>query len=675
MASVVTGAAKARRARRESTTRDNSKSTTRPGMPGVDSARASEALERAVGYLLELQSEAGWWKGELETNVTMDAEDLLLREFLGIRDPKDTAAKAAWIREHQREDGTWANFYGGPADLSTTTEAYVALRLAGDQPSAEHMARAAEFIRSRGGVEATRVFTRLWLALFGWWSWDDLPIMPPELMLLPSSVPLSIYDFGCWARQTVVALTIVGSSRPVHRAPFLIDEIRSGKHPEMPRPGLADWKQRFVLLDKVLKVYDRVASGGLLRATVREHALRRAEQWLIQRQEADGGWGGIQPPWVYSLIALHERGYPLDHPVMATALRGLESFTVTREDGVRWLEACQSPVWDTALAVVALRDAGLAGDDERLLRAGRWLLGEEVRRRGDWAVRRPHVPAGGWAFEFANDNYPDLDDTAEVVMALRRLDPPDASMRAEIDAAVGRAIAWSQGMASRDGAWGAFDADNLRQLLYELPFCDFGAVIDPPSADVTAHVIEMLAGEAASDPDSMAKGIAWLRRAQEPDGSWFGRWGVNYLYGIGAALPALAAVGIPPSDQAMRAAVEFLVRHQNEDGGWGEDIRSYDDPSSRAVGASTASQTAWALLALVAAGEASSPAARRGVAYLAQTQRPDGTWDEPYYTGTGFPGDFYINYHLYRLIFPVAALGRWCEAIGAEESAPGEEAS
>ena len=638
----------------------------RGGTSGPGSAerrRATGALRRAVGHLFERQHESGYWKGELETNVTMEAEDLLLREFLGIREEKDSAQKAAWIRDHQREDGTWATFYGGPGDLSTTVEAYVALRLAGDPVDADHMARARHFILEQGGVEHTRVFTRVWLALFGVWSWDDLPALPPELILLPPFLPLNIYEFGCWARQTVVALTIVGAYRPNRPLGFGLDEIFSGRHPEQVRPGLANWKSRFMLLDKVLHRYERLAAHGLVRKTLREVALARAEQWVVRRQEADGGWGGIQPPWVYSLIALSLRGYRLDHPVMAGAFAGLETFTVREDDAAR-LEACQSPVWDTALATVALRDAGLAGDDERLLRAGRWLLGEEVRQRGDWAVRRPDLPPGGWAFEFCNDNYPDIDDTAEVVLALRRLEP-DAAMQAEIDAAVSRAVVWVQGMASSDGAWGAFDADNLRELLYELPFCDFGAVIDPPSADVTAHVVEMLAAERAADAPTLARAIAWLRKEQEHDGAWWGRWGVNYIYGLGAVVPALVAAGIPPSDPAIRRAVAFLGAHQNGDGGWGEDIRSYDDPSLRGVGASTASQTAWALMALVAAGEAESAAARRGVAYLCSTQRPDGSWDEPYFTGTGFPGDFYINYHLYRLVFPISALGRWCTAVGA----------
>ncbi|MFC5268881.1 squalene--hopene cyclase [Kribbella qitaiheensis] len=616
----------------------------------TDGVRA--ALDAAVEHLRGRQHADGWWKGQLATNVTMDAEDLMLRTFLGIATPGTNEETARWIRSQQRVDGSWATFYGGPGDLSTTVEAWVALRFAGDQPDAPHLRRAAEFVRSEGGVERARVFTHIWLALFGLWSWDDCPALPPELIYLPAWAPLNIYNWGCWARQTIVPLTIVSALEPVHPVDFGIAELKTGA-PPAPRQPAYSIPGIFQRLDTVLHSYRRRPLKRL-----RQKAMRRAGEWILARQEADGGWGGIQPPWVYSLIALHQLGYPLDHPAMRAGIDGLDGFTVqaSSPDGpMRWLEACQSPVWDTGLALAALLDAGVPADDPAVVKATDWLLAEQILAGGDWQVRRPELPAGGWAFEFANDNYPDTDDTAEIVLALRRVDHPDpARVRAVID----RAVLWTTGMQSRDGGWGAFDADNTHTLANALPFCDFGAVIDPPSADVTAHVVEMLAAEGRTDEEPCRRGVRWLLEAQEADGSWFGRWGANHVYGTGAVVPALVAAGIPADAPAVQAALRWLEAHQNDDGGWGEDLRSYDDPAWIGRGDSTASQTAWALLALLAAGE-DSAAVDRGVEYLVRTQRADGGWDEELYTGTGFPGDFYINYEVYRLVFPLWALGRY----------------
>jgi squalene-hopene/tetraprenyl-beta-curcumene cyclase len=619
-------------------------------------SQANVALELARERLLALQHEAGWWQGELQTNVTMDAEDMLLREFLGIREDGGTARSAAWIRSQQRADGTWANFHGGPGELSTTIEAYWALRLAGDSPDAEHMRVAADFIRANGGLQGARVFTHVWLALFGLWSWEQVPALPPEVILLPPWIPLNVYDFACWARQTIVALSLVKAHRPERRLSFDLAELHGAQPSAAPRrkpAGRGAWLAR---LNRMLAAYERRPLPPLRRL-----ALARAERWIVRRQEADGSWGGIQPPWVYSLMALHVSGYPLEHPVMRRGLEGLEGFMVEDHDdsrGVgapagpsRRLEACQSPVWDTALAVIALSDGGVPRDDPALVRAAQWLLGEEVTIRGDWAVARPQLDPGGWAFEFANVNYPDVDDTAEVVLALRRVE------LAESGGAIERARVWVEGMQTSGGGWGAFDAENTRELVRELPFLDFGEVIDEPSADVTAHAVEMLAELGPREAPVSAQAVAWLLEQQEQDGSWFGRWGINHVYGTGAVVPALIAAGVDPAHTSIRRAVRWLGEHQNEDGGWGEDPRSYDDDAWIGRGASTASQTAWALLALHAAAERGEEM-QRGVGWLVATQRADGSWDEPQYTGTGFPSDYYINYHLYRLAFPIMALGR-----------------
>ncbi|MFD0212695.1 squalene--hopene cyclase [Streptomyces hirsutus] len=637
------------------------------GVPDI----AADAMRRATEFLLSRQDDQGWWKGDLETNVTMDAEDLLLRQFLGILEEETTRAAALFIRGEQREDGTWATFYGGPGDLSATIEAYVALRLAGDRPDAPHMARAAAWVRDRGGVAASRVFTRIWLALFGWWKWEDLPELPPELIWFPSWVPLNIYDFGCWARQTIVPLTIVSAQRPVRPAPFPLDELHTD--PARPNPPgrmapAISWDGAFQRLDKGLHALRRAVPRRLRRA-----AMNAAACWIIERQENDGCWGGIQPPAVYSVIALHLLGYDLNHPVMRAGLRSLDRFAVWREDGARMIEACQSPVWDTCLATIALADAGLPADHPRLVRAADWMLGEQVVRPGDWSVRRPGLAPGGWAFEFHNDNYPDIDDTAEVVLALRRVKHHDPE---RVDNAIGRGVRWNLGMQSRNGAWGAFDVDNTSPFPNRLPFCDFGEVIDPPSADVTAHVVEMLAVEGLAHDPRTRRGVRWLLAEQEPDGSWFGRWGVNYLYGTGSVVPALVAAGLPGSHPAVRRAVSWLESVQNEDGGWGEDLRSYRDSREwSGKGASTPSQTGWALMALLAAGEKESAAVERGIVWLAATQHEDGSWDEPYFTGTGFPWDFSINYHLYRQVFPLTALGRYVngEPFAKQPAAPPAE--
>ncbi len=657
--------------------------------------QAAEALRHIQEYFLSTQHAEGYWWGELESNPTMEAEYLMLIHFVGSDEGERWGLIATDIKRRQREDGSWGMYHGAPGDLSTSVECYFALKLAGVPATDPLMVRAREFILSKGGVPKARVFTKIWLALFGQWEWKGTPVMPPELILLPTWMPLSIYRFSSWARATVAPMLVILTQHPTKELPPAqhIDELypepRGQTDYGVPRRSrsLLSWEQFFLVADKLLRAYERTPWKPLRRL-----ALRRLERWIVDHQEADGSWGGIQPPWVYSVLALRQLGYGNDHPVMAKALEGFRNaWSKLSDDGQSMrVQACLSPVWDTCLTLLGLLDSGLPSNHPAVQRAVRWLLKEEIRMKGDWAVQASGVEPSGWAFEFENDNYPDVDDTPIVVMGLElaRLGTAEEEAR---QATVKRAVNWLLGMQSSDGGWAAFDKDNTTTLLAKLPFFDFGEVLDPPSVDVTAHVMEMF-GRLGYDASFMPvrRALGFIKQRQESDGPWFGRWGVNYIYGTGAVLPALQAIGEDMSQAYVRRAVEWTVVHQNGDGGWGETCASYVDPSLRGQGESTASQTAWALIGLLAAGEVDHEATRAGIAYLVSTQQEDGTWDEPQFTGVGFPGygvgdqpkvyrasgdsawqglelgaAFMINYHLYRDYFPLWALGRYGRLLGA----------
>lgn len=600
-----------------------------------------DELTAAVDWLSARQHDEGWWIGELETNATMTAEHVLLLCFLGLPLDAVRAGAIQHILGAQRADGSWSQFYDGPADLSTTIESYAALKVLGVDPATDAMTRALGVIHDKGGVARARVFTKIWLALFGQYPWAGVPSMPPELIHFPLWAPFNLYDFACWARGTIAPLLIVISRRPVRPLGTQLDELvlPGTEHllTQVPGSGVFWW------LDRLQKLYER-----LPRQPGRARARRKLVSWIVERQEADGGWGGIQPPWVYSLIALHLEGMGLDHPVMRKGIQGLDGFALEDEGGWRF-QACMSPVWDTAWVVLALRQAGVPREDPRLQKAVRWLLDEQITTGGDWQVKCRGVECGGWAFEFQNDSYPDIDDAAVVVLALLAAAPPGLA-----DDAVQRAVRWVLAMRSSNGAWAAFDRDNTREIVYRLPFADFGALLDPPSEDVTAHVLEMLAGLGYDLQDPrVAGGLAYLRRTQKPGGSWFGRWGVNHVYGTWCVISALTA--LRTGSDMVKPGADWLLSVQNPDGGWGESCQSYVDESLAGVGRSTASQTAWAVLALQAAGMGEHRACGAGLDFLRERQ-VDGTWAEPEHTGTGFPGDFYINYHLYRHVFPTMAL-------------------
>ena len=658
-------------------------------MPDGLRAAVAQAVRTSHDYFVATQAPEGYWCGELESNATMEAEYLLFTHFVGIGDSDTWRKLANHILNVQREDGTWGQYYGAPGDLSTTVECYFALKLAGYSVNDSCLVKAREFILQKGGVPQTRVFTKIWLALFGQWSWEDVPTVPPEISLLPSWFPMNLYDFSSWARGTILPLSIVLSYRPVcpipeeAAIPELTPSAQRNHTGTVARRRTSGMAGAFHLADRALRWYNSLPWHPM-----RGLAIRRAAGWIVDHQEEDGSWGGIQPPWVYSLIALKLLGYGTDHTVMRKGVEGFKGFMIEENDSLR-VQACVSPAWDTCLAMVALEDSGMPLDSPVLRRAAQWLIDAQITAGGDWQVKVKDTAPGGWAFEFANDNYPDIDDTAEVLIALNRVSAEDSRKRNE---AVRRGVDWMLAMQSSNGGWAAFDKDNIRRAVAEIPFAEIGEMLDPPSADVTAHVVEALAHLGyAKDAKPIRRALRYLMDEQEPDGSWFGRWGVNYIYGTGAVLPALAAVGEDMSSAPVRRAVAWILAHQNCDGGWGETCGSYADPSLAGQGPSTASQTAWALLALVSAGEWEHPSVHRGLQYLVNTQRQDGAWDEPWFTGTGFPGygaggrlkgsgresssiiqgtelsgGFMINYHLYRNYWPLMALGRFLERMAWE---------
>ncbi len=608
------------------------------------------AADRGAQHLRELQAPDGYWWGELESNAAITAEQLFLLEALGRATERDRNEVAAELLATQCDDGGWAVWFGGAGNLDVTVEAWYALRLAGIPADAEPMRRAQARILELGGANKARFFTRLWLAVLGKYPWEALPAAPPELMLMPPRAPISVYRFASWARGTFVPMLVVLSRNPTFPQAPSVEEIFAeapgsveGPAPRSPGP-LTGLMRRLMPL---ARLYNRHPIAALRRVSE-----RRIRDWILDRQEADGSWAGIQPPWVYSIIALHAMGMQTDHPVIERALDGFSTFTI-RTNGRLRMQSCLSPVWDTALAAIAIDDTGTGGDDDALARARDWLLAHEVTREGDWRRIARRGESGGWSFEFHNEVYPDTDDTAEVLIALLRAGVP------RNDGAVRRGVEWLLAMQSAGGGWGSFDVDNTSTLVAQFPVCDFGEVIDPPTEDVTSHVLEALVecGVPTGHP-AIRAGVAYLRGTQRDDGSWWGRWGVNHVYGTGAVLPALHACGVDMSEPWVRRAVDWLASHQNVDGGWGEDIESYRDPALIGVGPSTASQTSWALIGLMAA-DPGHQAIPSGIAWLVERQEPDGSWEEDAFTGTGFPLDFMIKYHYYRLYFPVMALGRY----------------
>ncbi|MDR1818498.1 MAG: squalene--hopene cyclase, partial [Puniceicoccales bacterium] len=575
-------------------------------------ASLSPAIDAALGWLAQNQKADGSWNAPLDTNCCMEAEWVLAMHILGRleTDPKTPRILAA-IRQQQRDDGSWDVYYGAElGDINTTVECYAALRTAGAAPDDPALVRARAWLFAHGGLSRIRLFTRFWLACVGEWPWETLPIIPPEIVLVPKFLPFNIYKFASWARATFMSMSTVSARRPVwplppeRRLEELFPQGRAAFDFTFPqKPGRGFWPTFFRTGQAFLRLWQRIPKNP-----VRKLAIRLTLEWVVRHQDADGAWGGIQPPWIYALIALHCEGWHPEHPVITAALGAWDKhWTYEPEEGgergdtpspLRVL-ASESPVWDTLLAVQAALDAGATWENFPQLRpALEYILEKQITRDGDWSRTVPGVPCGGWAFERANTWYPDLDDTAVALTVLCQMrDIAPASYRQRIDAAFARAETWLRAMQSSNGGWGAFDKDNNTAALTQIPFCDFGEVLDPPSADLTGHKLEALGlmGHtlATGDP-AVTRAVDYILREQEPDGPWFGRWGVNYIYGTALVLPGLRAVGFDMSDPRIARAAAWLVSKQNPDGGWGESCGSYMDDALRGAGPSTPSQTAWA---------------------------------------------------------------------------------
>ncbi len=615
-----------------------------------------ETISRAVKWLLSAQSQEGYWWGELEADTTLESDYILYLHILGELASPKTPKLARYIRDRQQPDGGWNIFYGGPSELNATVKAWVALRLAGDEAASPHLQRARARIHELGGLEQTNSYTRFYLAMVGAIDWDFVPAIPPELMLLPDWFPINLYEMSSWTRGIVIPLAIVYGNKPAWRLPegVTVDElfVKPGRRP----PSLdwdkhiVSWKNFFLALGRGVKLYER-----LTWLPFRKIAMTRARNWMLERLERSEGLGTIYPAMMNSIFALAAESDDATDPLLAREINFLARYEIEEAGSLR-VQPCISPLWDTAIAMVSLQEAGLDPSHPALLCAARWLVENQILGPGDWQVKNKNAEPGGWAFEFRNDFYPDVDDTAFVLMALGRVEDPDAI---RLRASIRRGLAWLVSMQNEDGGWGAFDHENNLDFLNNIPFADHNAMLDPSTADVTARALECLGqmGWPANHP-VVERGAAFIRHEQEKDGSWFGRWGVNYVYGTSGVLRALETLGLAASEESKRGA-DWLRCVQNTDGGFGESILSYYDETLKAKGKSTASQTAWGLIGLLAVVGPDDPAVERAVDWLVSHQNEDGTWDESEFTGTGFPQVFYLKYHMYRNSFPLYALARY----------------
>lgn len=672
-----------------------------------EAERLGNAIVRTRDWLISQQNPEGFWVGELEGDTILESEYILLLTWLGRGDSEDVRRAAKYIENLQLDTGGWAIYPGGPLEISASIKAYWALKIAGHSADEEQMVRAREAIIAADGAEKMNSFTRFYFALLGQISYKQCPAVPPELVLIPKWCPFNIHEMSAWSRTIIVPLSIMWSFRPVRELPpeWSVAELFVNGPENLPaamppseildnlkKQHWVDWRAFFNGVDWMLKAIEKLRLRPL-----RQVALRKASKWMIDRFDESDGLGAIFPPIIWSVISLRCLGYEEDSPEVQAQLDELRNLTISEDDTDR-LQPCKSPVWDTSIATIALRDAGVTPDHPTLQRSIDWMLSKEVRTAGDWAERVSCREPSGWYFEFNNRFYPDVDDTCMVIMALARClpDSPDwqtdflvddwspheadqdvaavlsarnadsAFITAQVDrlrpmlGAIHRGARWILAMQCSDGGWGAFDKDNTRELFTQVPFADHNAMIDPSSADLAARMLEMFADINVSiDHPAVRRALTYIWDEQEDEFCWYGRWGVNYLYGTWQTLVGLTRIGVPLTDARIRKAANWLKSVQQECGAWGETPESYDDPDLKGVGEPTASQTAWAIMGLIAAGEGESVAVRRGIEYLLETQNADGTWNEEPWTGTGFPKVFYLKYHLYRISFPLMALSRY----------------
>ncbi|WP_423380179.1 squalene--hopene cyclase [Burkholderia sp. LMG 32019] len=630
---------------------------------GTVPAGVDAAVARATDALLAAQQADGHWVYELEADSTIPAEYVLLVHYLGETPNLELEQKiGTYLRRIQQADGGWPLFTDGAPNVSASVKAYFALKVIGDDENAEHMQRARRAIHAMGGAEMSNVFTRIQLALYGAIPWRAVPMMPVEIMLLPQWFPFHLSKVSYWARTVIVPLLVLNAKRPIAKNPrgvridelFIDPPVNAGL---LPRQGhqSAGWFAFFRVVDHALRAVD-----GLFPNYTRERAIRQAVSFVDERLNGEDGLGAIYPAMANAVMMYDVLGYAEDHPNRAIARKSIEKLLVVHDDEA-YCQPCLSPVWDTSLAANALLETGDARAEEAVLRGLEWLRPLQILDvRGDWISRRPHVRPGGWAFQYANAHYPDVDDTAVVAVAMAR-----AQTLRQNDAyrdSIARAREWVVGMQSSDGGWGAFEPENTQYYLNNIPFSDHGALLDPPTADVSGRCLSMLAqlGETPLNSEPARRALDYMLKEQEPDGSWYGRWGMNYVYGTWTALCSLNAAGLTPDDPRVKRGAQWLLSIQNKDGGWGEDGDSYKlNYRGFEQAPSTASQTAWALLGLMAAGEVNNPAVARGVDYLIANQNEEGLWDETRFTATGFPRVFYLRYHGYRKFFPLWALARY----------------